>query len=457
MRTFAQPQTFVSSSVAGPELAAPGPDHCAQPLIHLQRPPAHQAGLIVAAASHAGYDFSRIPIHSPTAGAIQTKRVISEPGDPYEQEADRLADQVMRGSPPLASTRQAAPAGTEDVRQVSANRRAAGAMALEPADRHFFESRSQHNFADVRVHADREANESAADLRARAYTIGNTIRFAPGAYRPGTTEGRHLLAHELAHVIQQQRMPASNSLLIQRQPEPAKPTPKPPPAKQKTLKEAGVGLDDPVFDKTAQIIDEVLQRNRRLAPYIGDKLKAGFRIAEKGKFVQELSDNNFDNSYRDAYDVDAGRTVPAHIVGFYDPKKSEVHLRPDARFGTGLHEAVHRLASPTLYTYFLPTAMKISGTLGEVLKEGLTAFFTDCILRDEELTNYNDAYRDLKDKAGGLVKALGSDGFDLLAKFNFKGGGIVEIGEKLGLSKKQYGDLKGGGPEEVLKRINKLL
>jgi hypothetical protein len=132
--------------------------------------------------------------------------------------------------------------------------------------------------------------------------------------------------------------------------------------------------------------------------------------------------------------VDAGRTVPAHIVGFYDPKKSEVHLRPDARFGTGLHEAVHRLASPTLYTYFLPTAMKISGTLGEVLKDGLSAFFTDCILRDEELTNYNDAYRDLKDKAGGLVKALGSDGFDLLAKFNFKGGGIVEIGEKLGLS-----------------------
>ncbi len=101
--------------------------------------------------------------------------------------------------------------------------------------------------------------------------------------------------------------------------------------------------------------------------------------------------------------------------------------------------------------------MKISSALGEVLKEGLTAYFTDCILKDEELTNYNDAYRDVKAKAAQLMKALGSDGFDLFAKFNFKGGGIVEIGEKLGLSKKQYGDLKGGGPEEVLKRINKLL
>jgi hypothetical protein len=149
--------------------------------------------------------------------------------------------------------------------------------------------------------------------------------------------------------------------------------------------------------------------------------------------------------------------VPAHIVGFYDPKKSEVHLRPDARFGTALHEAVHRLASPSLYAVFLPTAMKVSEDLTEVLKEGLTAYFTDCVLKDEELTNFNDAYSDLKKKAGKLVTALGSDGFDLLAKFNFKGGGIVEIGKKLGLSEKQYGELKGGGPKEVLKRMNDLL
>jgi hypothetical protein len=438
-----RPQTAISSGFARPTWAPSG-----LPIRDAQRPPGNQAGVIAATSAGRSHDFSHIPIHSPTPAAIQTKRVISEPGDADEQEADRQANQVMRASGPSA---------TDAGGQTPAGPHSGAAMVLEPADRQFFETRFQHNFADVRIYAGREANASARRLQARAYTVGNSIHFAPGEYRPGTPAGRHLLAHELAHVLQQRALPGSQPARIQRQPEPAKPAPKPPPAKQKTLKEAGVGLDDPVFEKTAQIIDEVLLRNKRLAPYIGDKLKSGLRIAEKGKFVQELSDNNFENAYRTAYDQNSAQSVPAHIVGFYDPKKSEVHLRPDARFGTGLHEAVHRLASPSLYNYYLPAAMKISSALGEVLKEGLTAYFTDCILKDEELTNYNDAYRDVKAKAAQLMKALGSDGFDLFAKFNFKGGGIVEIGEKLGLSKKQYGDLKGGGPEEVLKRINKLL
>ncbi|HEX6606289.1 MAG TPA: DUF4157 domain-containing protein, partial [Chloroflexia bacterium] len=438
-----RPPTAILSSFTRPAWAP-----SALPILDAQRPPGQQSGLTATAAVDGGHDLSRIPIHSPTPAAIQTKRVVSEPGDADEQEADRQADQVMRASRPSAPEAGGpAPAGPHS----------GEAMALDPPDRQFFESRFHHNFADVRVYAGRDANESARRLQARAYTVGNSIHFAPGEYRPGTPAGRHLLAHELAHVLQQRALPGSQPARIQRQPEPAKQAPKAPPAQQKTLKEAGVGLDDPVFEKTAQIIDEVLLRNQRLAPYIGDKLKSGLRIAEKGKFVQELSDSNFENSYRTAYDQNAAQTVPAHIVGFYDPKKSEVHVRPDARFGTALHEAVHRLASATLYNYYLPAAMKISGNLAEVLKEGLTAFFTDCILKDEELTNYNDAYRDVKAKAAQIMKALGSDGFDLLAKFNFKGGGIVEIGEKLGLSRKQYADLKGAGQEEVLKRMNKLL
>ena len=277
-----------------------------------------------------------------------------------------------------------------------------------------------------------------------------------GGYPARATKAGHTLAHEHPQGIQQRSIHASDPLIIQRQPKPDAPkqTPQPPPAKKKTLDDEGVGLDDPVSVSTAQTIDLALQRNQKLAPYIGDRLKSGFKIAEKGKFVKELSDSNFDASYRKAYELDSSNTVSSSTRGFYDPKTSEIHLRPDARFGTALHEAIHRLAAPSLYSWFLPVANQISGNLTEVLKEGVTAYFTDCVLNDEQLPNFNDANRDRKKKAESLVTTLG---FDLVARFNFKGGGLVEIGNKLGLSTKQYGDLKMEGPKEVLKRINKLL
>lgn len=463
MRTFAQKpnrsQTPRSSSLARRRTAIPGPrEHFIR---HLQPAAGDQAVQrmfpIGTASGRFEHDFSRIPIHPPAAGALQTTLAINKPGGAYEQEADRLADQVMRRRRRFESPNQEVVSGTEGLIHASASRRAGGEKALEPEDRQFFESRFNHNFADVRVHADGEANRSALGLQARAYTVGTRISFARGEYRPGTAEGRHLLAHELSHVIQQRSMRRPDALIIQRQPkqEPTRQTPRSSPEKKESLKEAGVGPGDPVFGKTAQIIDEVLLRNQKLAPYIGDRLKSGFRIAEKGKFVQEMSDGNFDNSYRNAYGLDASKMVPTHVLGFYDSKNSKIHLRPDAKFGTALHEAVHRLASPSLYG-LLPTAMQVSENLAEVLKEGVTACFTDSILHEEGLTGYIDAYSGLKKQAGKLVTALGADGFDVLAKFNFKGA-IVEVGNKLGLSTKQYGDLKGGGPKEIFKRMNALL
>jgi len=173
--------------------------------------------------------------------------------------------------------------------------------------------------------------------------------------------------------------------------------------------------------------------------------------------VHDLSDGNFDDAYRDAYDLSAGDTVPKSTMGFLNTKKSEIHLRPSAVFGTALHEAVHRLASPVLYMSYLPTAKKISNTLVEVLAEGVTAFFTDEILKEEKLPDFKDAYRSKKDKARNLIDALKPDGFDLMAKFNFKGGGTVEIGERLGFSRTDYGNAKGNGIKEVLKRMEKVL
>jgi hypothetical protein len=76
------------------------------------------------------------------------------------------------------------------------------------------ESRFAHDFSRVRVHADRQASESAHAVDAIAYVVGRDIAFANGHYAPSTERGRHLLAHELAHVAQQGDGPDSHPGVI---------------------------------------------------------------------------------------------------------------------------------------------------------------------------------------------------------------------------------------------------
>ncbi|HTX76021.1 MAG TPA: DUF4157 domain-containing protein [Terracidiphilus sp.] len=75
--------------------------------------------------------------------------------------------------------------------------------ALDPASRQFMESRFGYDFSSVRIHTDPSAAESASAIHARAYTLGHHVVFAPGAYEPHSADGARLLAHELAHVVQQ--------------------------------------------------------------------------------------------------------------------------------------------------------------------------------------------------------------------------------------------------------------
>ena len=118
-----------------------------------------------------------------------------------------------------------------------------------------------------------------------------------------------------------------------------------------------------------------------------------------------------------------------------------------------MHEAVHSLAQQQLYTD-LPLINNVSSHLVNILTEGVTAFFTDSILHDEGLTNFNDAY--VRQKEEVKTKLLKSLGFDVLASFNFKYN-IVALANKLGISTKQLADLKAGAKTEVFKRLNALL
>jgi Domain of unknown function (DUF4157) len=94
---------------------------------------------------------------------------------------------------------------------------------LDPEARAFFEPRFHHDFSKVRVHTDEKAARSARDVHALAYTVGSSVVFAAGQYLPSTQAGQRLLAHELAHVIQQSESSqaiATNSIAMDFAPDP---------------------------------------------------------------------------------------------------------------------------------------------------------------------------------------------------------------------------------------------
>ena len=147
---------------------------------------------------------------------------VSQPGDRFEREADRVADRVMgasshtldpvagaagvdrhggqtlsakpmRGRAPLAAPRVQAGIGSLH----------GGGKPLEAATRSFMEPRFGFDFSNVRIHADGRSADMARKFNARAMAIGPDVVFGRGEYRPMSSEGKRLLAHELTHVIQQ--------------------------------------------------------------------------------------------------------------------------------------------------------------------------------------------------------------------------------------------------------------
>lgn len=188
-------------------------------------------------------DFSGVPLSAPSAGLVQRKLTISAIGDRYEQEADRVAKEVMH-MPESGTTAEAVPSAhspsihalpscsscqkefgvpilrfdASNVNEQAWRRPSTDPSVLEAdilrktqesgeqlteSDRAFFEPRFGRDFSRVRVHADASAAATSDTLSARAFTLGSHIMFASGQYSPETMAGRQLLAHELTHVVQQ--------------------------------------------------------------------------------------------------------------------------------------------------------------------------------------------------------------------------------------------------------------
>jgi hypothetical protein len=150
--------------------------------------------------------------------AIQTKLSVSRPADPLEREADRTAEKVMRmptpqvqravgpaayaGPTQIQRFATGAPAVAADA-QSEIQRETTGGRALPSEVRSFMEPRLGADLSGVRVHADESAHSLSNHLSASAFTYGNHVFFGRGQYQPDTDAGRHLLAHELTHTIQQ--------------------------------------------------------------------------------------------------------------------------------------------------------------------------------------------------------------------------------------------------------------
>lgn len=201
-----------------------------------------EAGLPAGAGPRLSADFRRIPLHSEPSLRLQPRLKIGSPADAYEREADRIAGRVMGLAGPPAgrscSCGGACPecrSGKQGPKEESLpiNRLPAGGAGetvappvvhralrspgrpLDAATRGFFESRFGYDFRGVRVHADAGAARSARAMNAYAYTVGRDVVLGAGAQTPGADSGRALLAHELAHVVQQDA--AGPAFRVQRQ------------------------------------------------------------------------------------------------------------------------------------------------------------------------------------------------------------------------------------------------
>jgi hypothetical protein len=152
---------------------------------------------------------------------IQAKLEIGQPNDPYEREADKVADQVMR----MPDTSVQMGQGGDTVQRKSLVKRNTaqngGDQTVSPeisskisstrgsgnplpkSTQNEMGSKIGADFSGVKIHTDNNAVQLSQDLGAKAFTVGNDVYFNQGQYNPNSGEGKRLMAHELVHTVQQ--------------------------------------------------------------------------------------------------------------------------------------------------------------------------------------------------------------------------------------------------------------
>jgi hypothetical protein len=171
-------------------------------------------------ASRVSWDFSRLPIYAPEAMRGEPASSAPHVGPPSPTESavlDRRLEGVATAASHSPAGCECAACGSGDSSLTAAEiaqgkappsvREVLGSPSpgerLDALTGRFMEQRFGYDFDRVRVHSDTRSAQSAADIGARAWTLGSHVFFGPGAYDPASPQGAALIAHELAHVVQQ--------------------------------------------------------------------------------------------------------------------------------------------------------------------------------------------------------------------------------------------------------------
>ena len=148
------------------------------------------------------------------SGLIQAKLNVSQSGDIYEQEAERIANSIVNATDTSRKAKinhKKPRAGTKNI-SVNSNSESrikklkGKGNPLNKSVREYFEPRFGVDLGNVRIHTGgNELNKLANSINAKAFTHGKDIVFDKGQYQPETVEGKKLIAHELTHTIQQDK------------------------------------------------------------------------------------------------------------------------------------------------------------------------------------------------------------------------------------------------------------
>ena len=402
MRTFAQkpkaPQQAIPTKPTILDRTDFGHSHEVNSLLRLQRTIGNQAvqrlvqanaeelspGSATTTSTRFTQDFSRVPIPPPATVAIQTKLMVNTPGDLYEQEAERIADQVMAapaqhavsGVPPhiqrfSKQSNQQMDAASASVDQVLTM----PGRPLKSVIRQDMEQRFGYDFSRARVHTGAAAEQSEWGLNARAYTVGHNIVFGTGQFALGTREGQQLIAHELTHVVQQSTSQQAGQV-IHRAP---------------VL--SGRKTTEHVDDRIAGDIDKALAESPTIAKFIGAKsLKK-----TKGHLSVDVKEV-FESLYQDYAKTHKGMPDVKDVPGFTDREKGNIELRLNvADVEAALHEAIH-----------LNSSKLFQNTFGHDWNEGVTEYFTEKVLAEQKLSG-GRAYRDQLKIAESLIAVFDED------------------------------------------------
>ncbi len=176
---------------------------------------------------------------------------------------------------------------------------------------------------------------------------------------------------------------------------------------------SSISAKDPASSKTHPSLINAALANSSYSKYFIKKLTGAGAVGAKGKFIIEMSKQNFVNAYNKCYGTNV--STLSSTDGFYCPKTQEIHLVPNAEFGIAFHEAVHKVSAlPKLISY---GAWAKEANFAFDLNEGLTSHYAKEILdKDYGITNYIDGYPTQRKKAEGLIQTFGKDE---IAKFYF--------------------------------------